>query len=109
MEVDYKLIGERIKEGRKRKRWSQERLAEEMDLTDVYISRIERGAQTNLKRLVQIANVLEIPFEYLITGTVPKTPNYLDRELYEILMKCTPAKQRLIYSIAKIVATANFV
>lgn len=110
MDVDYKIIGQRIKEERRKKGWSQERLSEEIDVTTVYISRVERGSsQINLKRLAQISRVLGTSIEYLIEGTVIKSPNYLDKELYEILLNCTPAKQRLIYNIAKIVSNAKFV
>lgn len=110
MDIDYKVIGERIKEVRREKGWSQERLSEEIDVTTVYISRVERGsAQINLKRLAQISKALDTSMEYLIEGTVTDATNYLDKELYETLLTCTPAKQRLIYNIAKIVSSAKFV
>lgn len=110
MDIDYKIIGQRIKEERRKKGWSQEKLSEAIDVTTVYISRVERGSsQINLKRLAQISRVLGTSVEYLIVGTVTKTPNYLDKELYETLLTCTPDKQRLIYNIAKIVSNAKFV
>lgn len=110
MDVDYKIIGQRIKEARREKGWSQERLAEEIDVTTVYISRVERGSsEVNLKRIAQISKVLDKSLEYLIEGTATQAPNYLDKELYETLLKCTPAKQRLIYNIAKIVSNSKFV
>lgn len=110
MDIDYKIIGQRIKEARKAKGWSQERLSEEIDVTTVFISRVERGSgQANLKRLAQISKALDTTLEYLIEGTVTDAPNYLDKELYETLINCTPAKQRLIYNIAQIVSNANFV
>lgn len=110
MDFDYKIIGQRIKDERKEKGWSQEKLAEEVDVTTVYISRIERGSsKINLKRLAQISKALDTSVEYLISGTETDSPNYLDKELYETLLTCTPAKQRLIYNIAKIVSNAKFV
>lgn len=110
MEIDYKLIGQRIKEVRREKGWSQERLSEEIDVTTVYISRVERGSTIiNLKRLAQISKALDTNLEYLVGGTATEAPNYLDKELYEILLTCTPAKQRLIYNIAKIVSGSKFV
>ena len=110
MEIDYKVIGQRIKEARRGRGWSQEKLSEELDVTTVYISRVERGStQINLKRLVQIGNVLNASIEYLIGGAMPKSHNYLNKELYETLLNCTPEKQRLIYNIARIVSDAKFV
>ena len=110
MEIDYRLIGQRIKAARREKGWSQEKLAEEIDVTTVYISRVERGSsEINLKRMSQISRALDKSLEYLIEGTATKAPNYLDKELYETLIKCTPAKQRLIYNIAKILSNSKFV
>ena len=74
------------------------------------MSRIERGtSQINLKRLAQISTALDIPIEKLITGTATASNNYLDKDLYNVLIQCTPEKQRLIYNIAKMVAVSNFV
>ena len=56
-----------------------------------------------------ISKVLDEPIEKLISWTIPTQENYLDKDLYEILIKCTPAKQKLIYNIAKIVSGSNFV
>ena len=110
MNIDYKIIGQRIKDARKRQGWTQERLSEEIDVTTVFISRVERGAtQINLRRLAQIIHALNTSIEYLIAGIETKRPNYLDKELYETLINCSPAKQRLIYNIAQIVSNATFV
>ena len=110
MEIDYKVIGQRIKEARKARGWSQDKLSEEMDVTVVYISRVERGcSEINLKRLVQISKLLGVGIEYLITGAVVGDKRYLDKELYETLINCTPEKQRLIYNIAQIVSNSKFI
>ena len=108
--VDYKVIGQRIKQARKRKGWSQQKLAEKIDVTTVYISRAERGGcKINLKRLAQISVALSTPIEELITGATLESKNYLNREFRDLLLECTPDKQRLIYNIAKIVAGIKFV
>lgn len=108
--IDYKLIGQRIKEARKKMGWSQEKLGETIDVATVYISRVERGnAQINLKRLSQIAMALNMPIEQLLTETTIESKGYLNREFQELLETCTPDKQQLIYNIAKIVAGIKFV
>lgn len=110
MEIDYGLIGERVRKARKNKKWSQEKLSEEIDVSTAFMSRIEQGrGKVNLKRLALLSEALEIPIEELITGTVVDSKNYLDRDLYDILIQCTPTKQRLIYNIAKIVLNSKFV
>lgn len=108
--IDYKIIGERIKEERKKKRISQEKLAEMIDVATAYICRIEKGgAQVNLKRLSQISIALNVPIEKFIIGTTVENKNYLNKEFQEILEGCTTDKQKLIYNIAKIVSGIKFV
>ena len=97
--IDYKLIGERIKEARRKAGLSQEKLAEMIDVTTVYVSKIERGGQINLKRLSQMSIALNVPME---------NENYLNKEFQELLDKCSKDKQRLIYNIAKIVSGIKF-
>ena len=109
MEIDYKLIGQRIRDARKKKKISQETLSEGLDVSVAYLSRIERGHAASLNRYAKISRMLDVKLEYLITGAVVKREDYLDQELYETLIKCTPTKQRLIYNIAKIVSNAKFI
>ena len=107
-EIDYSLIGERIREARKKKGWSQEKLSEEIDIATAFLSRVERGhSQINLKRLAQIANALDVPMETLITGVTTSSDKYLNKELYKVLINCTPDKQKLIYNIAKAVSESK--
>lgn len=107
--LDFGIIGERIKQKRREKGITQEILAEKMDLSIAYLSRVERGeANINLKRLVQISELLDINVSELITGTTTGTEIYLDREMKNVLSGCTPEKQKLIYNIAKIIAGIDF-
>ena len=108
--VDYKLIGQRIKKARIVKNWSQEKLAESMDVAVAFISKIERGGSSiNLKRLAQISVALNVPIEEFITGVVKEKENYLMKEFSDILKQCSKDKQKLIYNIAKIVADVKFI
>ena len=77
MNIDYELIGQRIKEARRCKHYSQRRLAEELDVSEAFLSRVERGHPINLNRLAQISTILDIRLEYFITGVMPKSKNYL--------------------------------
>jgi transcriptional regulator with XRE-family HTH domain len=106
--IDYKLIGERIKEARRKAGLSQEKLAEMIDVTTVYVSKIERGGQINLKRLSQMSIALNVPIEKILNGTTMENENYLNKEFQELLDQCSKDKQRLIYNIAKIVSGIKF-
>lgn len=105
MGLDYNIIGERIKEARHAKNMTQEALSEKMDLSVAFLSRVERGtSHINLKRLNQICDILEVSEGYILNGADSTKKNYLDKEFAELLKKCSPEKQKMIYEIAKTIA-----
>lgn len=70
-DIDYEMIGSRIRERRQKAGLTQEQLAEKLDVVPEYISRIENGrAQINLKRLGEISALLNTPIEYFVAGSV---------------------------------------
>ena len=89
---------------------SQEKLGELIDVATAYVSRVERGSShVNLKKLSQISVALNTPIEELVSDTTTKSKNYLSKEFQEILSKCTPDQQSLIYNIARIVSEIEFI
>lgn len=89
MKVDYQLLGQRIANRRKNNKITQERLAEYLDVSIAFVSKIERGkTQISLERLVQICQFLDISPGELITGAQPNTDTYMNHELSELLEKC---------------------
>lgn len=105
MAIDYKVIGERIKKARKEKHLTQEQLAEKIDVSIAFLSRIERGSShINLKRLSQICGLLDVTEGDILNGTSSKSTKYLDSEFANLLKNCSSEKQRLIYDIAKVIS-----
>lgn len=105
MAIDYKIIGERLKKARLSKKLTQENLAESLNISIAYLSRIETGTtKINLKRLNEICNILEISESSILSGATDDSSNYLNSDLSEILRNCSPEKQRLIYKIANIIS-----
>ncbi len=105
MPLDYTIIGQRLKIARKSKKMTQEELAEKLDVSIAFLSRIERGnSQVNLKRLVQICEILEVSPGEILNGVSSKSSHYLDNEFSSLLKDCSSEQQKLIYDIAKVVA-----
>ncbi len=105
MSLDYRIIGKRIKEERMNKHLTQEEMSDLIDTSVAFYSRLETGkTPINLKRMVQIAEILDKPVGYFITGITENTENYLSQDFKNILEKCTPQKQRFIYEVAELVA-----
>ena len=105
MAIDYTVIGSRIKEARLAKNMTQEDLADKIDISVAFLSRVERGnSHINLKRLNQLCNLLDVSEGYLLNGASSNSENYLDKEFNELLKSVSPEKQKLIYNIAKVIA-----
>lgn len=59
--MELKSIGKRIREIRIEYSWSQEELAEKVDVSATYIGMIERGEKLpKLETFIRIVNVLEV-------------------------------------------------
>ena len=105
MALDYNVIGSRIKQARLAKNYTQEDLAEKIDISVAFLSRVERGnSHLNLKRLNQICGLLDVPEGYILNGASNNSENYLEHEFAELLKKVSPEKQKLIYNVAKAIA-----
>lgn len=108
MSPDYGIIGKRIKNLRIEKKMKQEQLADKLDISVAYMSRIERGnGKINLKRLIQISEILKVSPSYLLTGSNVASKDYLKQDFYQVLEKCTPEQQKLIYQISELVSKTN--
>ena len=105
MAIDYSVIGQRIKQARIAKNLTQEELAEQIDISVAFLSRVERGSShINLRRLNQLCRLLDISEGYILNGASSTSNNYLTKEFSELLKSCSPETQRLIYDVAKVIA-----
>ena len=78
------------------------KLAEALDVSVAYISRIERGStEINLKRLTEICHILKISLSEILDGTSSNSSNYLFTDFNNLLKNCPPEKIELIYKVAK--------
>lgn len=102
---DYSVIGRRIRDARLDQHITQEQLADKLNLSIAYMSRVERGNScVNLKRLTQIAEVLNVTPGYLLTGSNTASKDYLREDFRNVLDRCTPEQQKLIYQISELVS-----
>ena len=109
MAPDYSVIGKRIKEARNEQNMTQEELADKLNISVAFLSRVETGkTQINLKRLTQIAEILKVSPGYLLTGSNTTSKEYLKEDFRLLLEKCTPEQQKLIYKISELVSRTNF-
>ena len=68
--LNYKEIGKRIKKARCMENMTQAELAELADISNTYISRIERGVKkASLESLAKISRILNISLDILVFGS----------------------------------------
>ena len=105
MALDYNIIGERLKKARTERGLTQEKLAEKMDVSIAFLSRIERGSShISLKRLSQVCEILGITEGSILNGSSNNSETYLTSEFDELLKNVSSEKQKLIYKIAKVIS-----
>ena len=117
-EIDNKLIGQRIREGRELFKLTREEFAEMLSLSDYYIGQLERGQrQMSLGVLVKIAGCIHVSLDYLVFGkssmhqpdmiadTYEDSYAHSDvhdiRDVYSLLDKCSPRELDLIKKLIK--------
>ena len=97
MEIDYLLVGNRIRRYRKLKNLSQEELADLTEMSNSYISDIENGRkEVKLDKLLIIANVLEVSIESLLIDCLENTNFQKDKEVDLLLLDCSPAEEAIL-------------
>lgn len=97
MNIDYRLIGSRIKAKRKLIGFTQEKLAEKLDVTVGYVSQLERGVtKISLDLLANISVILECNIADLITESAIASPDYRESEITEKLNRLTPRDKTLV-------------
>ncbi|WP_050551806.1 helix-turn-helix domain-containing protein [Clostridium tunisiense] len=102
------MLGKRIKNAREIKKLTQEKLAEIIGVSTVYISHLEIGSKTpSLETLIKISNVLEVSIDYLLANNLNTSVDYLKGDLAKILNSCSAKDISLILAVAKAIIEHN--
>lgn len=91
--IDYTAMGNRMRMARKEKGYTQEKLAEIVEVTPGHIGSIERGrAKIGLETFVRICRALDVTPDQLLfdSAFLPKTVT--NHEMAELLNRATPAQ-----------------
>lgn len=104
MNIDYKLVGERIKRARKSKGITQENMAERLNVSIGYVSQVERGVtKISLDLLAAISTILECDVAALISESAINSTEYLESEIVTELCKLDQKKKKFIYNLIKLI------
>ncbi len=101
--MNLQSIGPRIKAARERKGFTQEELAEIVNLSPMHVSVIERGVKPpKLETLVKIANALEASADELLQDVVSSSTLSLSGSLSQFLDGLPKNEQQKILYCVKV-------
>lgn len=101
IELDYKKLGKRIKTQRLKKHFTQEKLAEIVDVNTSTISHIERATtKVSLPSLIKIANTLDVTLDQLVCDSLNSLAEiHIDQDIANLLQGCTLSEKLIIRDI----------
>lgn len=103
MNMDFSNIGKRIQATRIENKISQKEMAEFLGISLNYISKLENGkTKIELKTFLKICDFLNISIYDVLNEKSDNIIRYMDKDLYELIIKCNLEKQRLIYNMVKL-------
>ena len=101
MAINYEILGDRIRLVRTNRNLSQEQLAEAANLTRESINRIEKGSlKAKLETIAVIANILNIPIDYLIGNESGFTAN-AETEIHKLLLDCNRLEKKILVEVLR--------
>ena len=100
MNVDYKLIGERIKKARKLMGLTQEAMAERLNVSIGYVSQVERGiTKISLDLLGAVSGILDCDIASLVSESVLHSDNYMETDLLREIRKLDDRKRKYVLTM----------
>ena len=100
--ADYKLIGSRLKVEREAKHLTQEAVAEQSDITTVYLSKIENGrVHPTLNILSAICTVIDCDIDTILLNSSSEASNYQSEQLVQLFHACSPEIKPIALELLK--------
>ena len=88
------LLGQQIREQRRKKGWTMDKLAEKADLSVNYVGDLERGVKMpNLDTFIRIVEALDVPADVLIRDSAAPASYVADDELNRKLSRLTSGQK----------------
>ena len=100
--LDYSAIAKSVRAARKQAGMTQAELAEKIDISTNAVAKLENNLMTvSLQTLVNIANVLHLDFNRLLSRDPERTESGPDPLLTELLQELSPRDREFILHVIK--------
>ncbi|THF73865.1 helix-turn-helix domain-containing protein [Cohnella fermenti] len=94
--MDYKVLGGRLRQERLKQDWTQEMLAEKIDVSHAYIGQIERGERSlTLDTLIRLSNQLGVTVDDLLQESIEKSNDYYINKIRKIILNRPEKEQQM--------------
>lgn len=98
--MDRTQLGQRIREARRQKGYTQHALAQRADIADVYLGEIERGSKMpSLNSFIKLVEALDVSADYILRYELPSGQSFMYNGLSEKLMFLTPQQRKTVSDI----------
>lgn len=102
MDLNYALIGARIRHYREARNLSQEELSDMIGTSWRYLNYIEHGeCQMRLDVMVAIANALNVSADDILKDSLTGTIVNLRADVYTLFDNCTPTETEILMDMLK--------
>lgn len=102
MDINYKEIGQRIRQARINHSLTQDMLSEMVNLSTPHMSHIESGkTKLSLPTLVRIANALGCTVDELLCDSLEHAKSLFENEILKETKDCTEEEIRIIADTVK--------
>lgn len=101
--MEQQALGKRIREERLKLNLTQEKLAEDVNLSTAYIGQIERGERSlTLENLAAVANRLGVTIDYLLSDSIVSDSDKEYRLWCQLMNGRTEAQKALAINMVKL-------
>ena len=102
MELDLKKLGLRVKAARQKKGYSQEQLAQKLDVTQALIGHLEQGRSgVSIAVFVKMTNLLDTTADALLYDSLPLVADEYDKDFRDLTKDLTPKQRAILFENAK--------
>ena len=103
--MDYIALGRRIHQERKKLNLTQEKLAEEVNISTAYVGQIERGERSlTLDKLIDISNRLGVTVDYLLMDSYNESDDKLSEIWLQLMNGRTEEEKNLAINFIKLLS-----
>lgn len=100
--MDYKRLGQRIREERLKLGLTQAKLSEDVDISEAYMGQIERGERNlALDTLIRLANRLGVSVDYLLKDSVDNSNDNILNQFRQLIENRSIEHKQLVLDVIK--------